>query len=180
MRIGPRAPRRHARGALAELLPEFGEGREAERTSQARLFEALLGLIERLGRQRPVALVLEDLHWADPSTRDFLVFLVRSARTEPLTLLATYRSDELHRRHPLRPVLAELERVPSVQRIALERFSRDEVDQQLAGILDEAPDRTLGDRLYARGRATRSTPRSCWRHRRPASASSPRRCATRC
>src|SRR4051812_3572178 len=93
------------RAALAELLPEFGEGREAERTSQARLFEALLGLIERLGRQGPVALVLEDLHWADPSTRDFLVFLVRSARTEPLTLLATYRSDELHRRHPLRPVL---------------------------------------------------------------------------
>ncbi len=139
------------RAALAELLPEFGEGREAERTSQARLFEALLGLIERLGRQRPVALVLEDLHWADPSTRDFLVFLVRSARTESLTLLATYRSDELHRRHPLRPVLAELERVPGVQRIALERFSRDEVDQQLAGILDEAPDRSLGDRLYARG-----------------------------
>ena len=139
------------RAALAELLPEFGEGREAARTSQARLFEALLGLIERLGRQGPIALVLEDLHWADPSTRDFLVFLVRSARTESVTLLATYRSDELHRRHPLRPVLAELERVPGVHRIALERFSREEVDQQLAGILDEAPDQALGDRLYARG-----------------------------
>ena len=62
--------------------------------------------------------MLEDLHWADPSTRDFLVFLVRSARTEQLCLLVTYRSDELHRRHPLRPVLAELERVPGVQRIA--------------------------------------------------------------
>ena len=90
------------------------------------MFEALLALFDRLG---PVALVIEDLHWADPSTRDFLVFLVRNARTEPLFLLATYRSDELHRRHPLRPVLAELERAPRVERIALERFTRDEVDR---------------------------------------------------
>ena len=151
VRIGPRAPRRHARGPR-RTAPRVRRGpRGGASTSQARLFEALLALIERLGRQGPVALVLEDLHWADPSTRDFLVFLVRSARTEPVTLLATYRSDELHRRHPLRPVLAELERVPGVQRIALERFSREEVDQQLAGILDEAPDQTLGDRLYARG-----------------------------
>jgi DNA-binding CsgD family transcriptional regulator len=119
-------------------------------TSQARLFESLLAVLADLGRDAPVVLVLEDLHWADPSTRDFLVFLVRSARTEPLVLVATYRSDELHRRHPLRPVLAELDRAPRVQRIAVERFSRDEVEQQLAGILDAAPDPALAERLYAR------------------------------
>ena len=141
------------RAALAELIPEFARGLDdPEPASQARLFEALLALIERLGRDRPVALVLEDLHWADPSTRDFLVFLVRSARTEPLCLLVTYRSDELHRRHPLRPVLAELERVPGVQRIAVERFSRDEVAAQLAGILDGPADRRPG-RAPVRARA---------------------------
>jgi DNA-binding CsgD family transcriptional regulator len=139
------------RAALAELLPELGQRSDSEGTSQARVFEALLALIERLGRNGPVALVLEDLHWADPSTRDFLVFLVRSARTEPLVLLATYRSDELHRRHPLRPVLAELERSPGVDRIALERFSREEMDEQLAGILDGPADPVLAERLYARG-----------------------------
>ena len=106
----------------------------------------------RLG---PVALVIEDLHWADPSTRDFLVFLVRNARTEPLFLLATYRSDELHRRHPLRPVLAELERAPRVERIALERFSRHEVVEQLAGILDDAARSRPGrPPVRARRRAT--------------------------
>src|SRR5204862_81186 len=78
----------------------------------------------------------EDLHWADASTRDFLTFLVRSARSERLCLVATYRSDELHRRHPLRPVLSELERVPGVERIALERFALDEVAELVAGILD--------------------------------------------
>ena len=155
-----------ARAALSGLLPEFGVADtgfalrspetppgdlRATLPGQAQLFEALLALIERLGREQPVALVLEDLHWADPSTRDFLVFLIRNARTEPLFLLATYRTDELHRRHPLRPVLAELERVPGVERLALERFSRDEVAEQLAGILDDAPEAELADRLYARG-----------------------------
>ncbi|HEY6691914.1 MAG TPA: AAA family ATPase [Solirubrobacteraceae bacterium] len=139
------------RAALAELLPEFEEDAAPVPTSQARLFEALLVLIERLGRNGPVALVLEDLHWADPSTRDFLVFLVRSARTEPLTLVATYRSDELHRRHPLRPVLAELERVAGVERLPIERFNRDEVAEQLVGIVDGPVESTLTDRLYTRG-----------------------------
>jgi DNA-binding CsgD family transcriptional regulator len=139
------------RAALGELFPEFGDGRDGERASQARLFEALLALIDGLGRDRPVALVLEDLHWADPSTRDFLIFLVRSARAERLCLLATYRSDELHRRHPLRPVLAELERVTGVQRIAVERFSRDEMTEQIACILDMPAEPALADRLYARG-----------------------------
>jgi ATP/maltotriose-dependent transcriptional regulator MalT len=131
---------------LAEALRPFGES-VPDATSQAQVFEALLALFERLG---PLALVIEDLHWADPSTRDFLVFLVRNARTEPLFMLATYRSDELHRRHPLRPVLAELERAPRVERMALERFSRHEVTEQLAGILGDEPDPGLADRLYAR------------------------------
>ena len=131
---------------LVEALRPLGES-VPEGASQAHVFEALLALFERLG---PVALVIEDLHWADPSTRDFLVFLVRNARTEQLFMLATYRSDELHRRHPLRPVLAELERAPRVDRIELERFTRHEVDEQLAGILGDEPDPGLADRLYAR------------------------------
>jgi DNA-binding CsgD family transcriptional regulator/tetratricopeptide (TPR) repeat protein len=143
--------------ALAELMPEFGSkldlpaGPGDERTgNQSRLFEGLLALLERLGAQAPpLVLVLEDLHWADASTRDFLTFLVRSARTEPLCLVATYRSDELHRRHPLRPVLAELERVSGVDRLGLERFDREEVEALVAAILDH-PDPGLAERLFAR------------------------------
>ena len=131
---------------LVEALRPLGES-VPDAASQPQVFEALLALFDRLG---PVVLVIEDLHWADPSTRDFLVFLVRNARTEPVFLLATYRSDELHRRHPLRPVLAELERAPRVERIALERFTRAEVTEQLTGILDDEPEADLTDRLYAR------------------------------
>ena len=140
------------RAALAELMPEFGaSGAVADGEGhQSRVFEALLALIERLGRVQPVVLVLEDLHWADPSTRDFLTFLVRNARTEPLSLVVTYRSDELHRRHPLRPLLAELERTPGVDRLGLERFSRDEMLAQVSAILDAPAPDDLADRLFER------------------------------
>ena len=146
------------RAALAELMPEFGEHLDGLRSAspderqgrQARLFEALLALLDRLGRDKPIVLVLEDLHWADASTRDFLTFLVRSARTEPLALIATYRSDEMHRRHPLRPVLAELERAQGVERLGLDRFALAEVEAQLTGILDMPPEAGLAERLYAR------------------------------
>lgn len=143
--------------ALAELMPEFGTkldlaaaGGEERSGNQSHLFEGLLALLDRLGAQQPpLVLVLEDLHWADASTRDFLTFLVRSARTEPLCLIATYRSDELHRRHPLRPVLAELERATGVDRLGLERFDREEVEALVAAILDR-PDPGLAERLFAR------------------------------
>ena len=129
------------RNALSELLPELGgaETRADDEPSarQGRLFEAMLALLERLGRSGPVLLAIEDLHWADSSTRDFLTFLVRSAREERLCLVVTYRSDELHRRHPLRPLLAELEHAAGVERITLERFDRGELAEQLEGILQE-------------------------------------------
>ena len=59
-----------------------------------------------------------------------------------MLLLATYRSDELHRRHPLRPLLTSWERMRSVDHLELRRFDRDEVAAQLAAILggDPAPD----------------------------------------
>jgi DNA-binding CsgD family transcriptional regulator/tetratricopeptide (TPR) repeat protein len=146
------------RAALAELLPEFGAGDapssggegEGGVAPQSRIFEGLLALLDRLGREQPIVLVLEDLHWADPSTRDFLTFLVRSARSEPLCLVVSYRSDELHRRHPLRPLLAELERSPHVDRLGLERFNRDEVGLQVSAILEAPAPEELADELFER------------------------------
>ena len=94
--------------------------------------------------------MLEDIHWADRSTRAFLVFLARSLWTERVLVIATYRSDELHRRHPLRPLLAELERDTRSRRIELARLTRDELGDLLADILGGAPDAELLERLYSR------------------------------
>ena len=149
------------RAELATLLPELGAGsspagfeqlraNEAATMGQPRLFEALLTLLEQLGRERPLALVLEDIHWADRSTRAFLVFLARSLWSERVLVVATYRSDELHRRHPLRPLLAELERDPRARRVELTRLTREELTDLLADILGGAPDSDLVERLFVR------------------------------
>jgi DNA-binding CsgD family transcriptional regulator len=145
-----------AREELSTLLPEIGpapvrsRGEEGEGTTQRRLFEALLSLIERLGREHPLLLMLEDIHWADRSTRAFLAFLASAMSTERVLVVCTYRSDELHRRHPLRPLLAELERDPRARRIDLVRFTREELAAQLEDILGEAPRPELVERLFTR------------------------------
>jgi len=107
-----------SRPALGRLLPEGGEGpaADSDRTGLARqqMFGAVLGLLTELAAAAPVLLVLEDLHWADTSTRDLVTFLSRMLHRERVALIGTYRTDDLHRRHPLRPVVAELQRLPGV------------------------------------------------------------------
>jgi len=107
-----------SRPALSRLLPDSGDGRPADedRSGLARqqMFGAVLGLLTELAAAAPVLLVLEDLHWADASTRDLVTFLSRMLHRERVALIGTYRTDDLHRRHPLRPVVAELQRLPGV------------------------------------------------------------------
>ncbi|MGW7472018.1 AAA family ATPase [Streptomyces cyaneofuscatus] len=106
-------------GELARLLPELGEApRDAtDEHSTARLFELTVRLLERMSADRPVVLVLEDLHWADASTRHLLAYLFRTLGSGRLLVVGTYRADDIHRRHPLRPLLAELDRLRTVTRV---------------------------------------------------------------
>ena len=113
------------------------DGAPLSATAQARMYELLLGHLRRLTEDGPVVLAIEDLHWADRSTRDLLRFLAVNLRGERLTILATYRADDLHRRHPLRPLIAELERGGWIERLHLRPFTRAEVAEQIAAILGE-------------------------------------------
>ncbi len=137
------------RSALDAILPGLGGG-EAAGAAQSRVFEALLALLDSLSESGPVVLVIEDLHWADSSTRSFIGFLSRTMCTERLLIVGTYRSDELHRRHPLRPLLAELSSDPYTRLIDLPRFTTDELREQLEGILTDPPRPELVERVYAR------------------------------
>jgi DNA-binding CsgD family transcriptional regulator len=107
-----------ARPVLARLLPDVGDGGQGEADwaglTRQQMFGAVLGLLGELAERAPVLLVLEDLHWADASTRDLVTFLLRMLHRERVATIGTYRTDDLHRRHPLRPVLADLLRLPSV------------------------------------------------------------------
>jgi DNA-binding CsgD family transcriptional regulator/tetratricopeptide (TPR) repeat protein len=137
---------------LARLLPELGEATAGrfDEEGMARLFELTARLLERVAADRTVVVALEDLHWADASTRHLLAYLFRTLRTGRLVVLATYRSDDIHRRHPLRPLLAELDRLRTVRRIELGRFNRAEVGRQVAGILACEPDPAQVDDIFER------------------------------
>ncbi|MEY9858964.1 DNA-binding CsgD family transcriptional regulator/tetratricopeptide (TPR) repeat protein [Catenulispora sp. GAS73] len=150
------------RRELAWLLPELAEGlsgddsprgammrpagmerhsdalpavtRAGEQSVRGHLFDAVLGLLEDLGSAETLLLVLEDLHWSDRSTRDLLGFLSRSLRDSRVLIVGTYRTDDLHRGHPLRPFLAELDRIRGVRRIDLGPLTTGETAEQLAAI----------------------------------------------
>ncbi|MEV1026307.1 AAA family ATPase [Streptomyces sp. NPDC050264] len=105
-----------------------GSGPAPDPGSRLQLFEGVAGLLADLTALAPLLLVVEDLHWADQSSRDLLRFLLsrgvlqRPAPGGPphrLAVFASYRADDLHRRHPLRPLLAELVRLPAVDRLEL-------------------------------------------------------------
>ncbi len=141
-----------ARPELARLLPELARtppDRPEGGLALSRFFELYLGVVARLAAQRPLVLVIEDLHWADSSTLSLVAFLARSLRADPVLMILTYRSDELDRRHRLRPVLAELERLRRALRISLDRFDRAAVAQQLSGILGSPADDGVVEQVFA-------------------------------
>jgi DNA-binding CsgD family transcriptional regulator/tetratricopeptide (TPR) repeat protein len=149
------APLAAALPSLGRLLPELatesrpvpppGDGFE-----RVQLFDGVLSLLARLSELAPLLLVIEDLHWADRSTRDLLAFLVRTLRGGRVALVASYRSDELHRRHPLRPLLAELVRLPDLERIELAPFGRAELAEHLQAVAGQPVPPAVVDRILAR------------------------------
>ena len=133
---------------FARLLPELGAvSHEADRGV---LFDRVSGLLARLAAEQPLVVVLEDLHWADRSTRDLIDFLVRAARTARVLLICTYRTDELHRGHPLRGFVAELDRARGVERLDLARLDRDGTAEILASVYGAEPGQRAIDKVHQR------------------------------
>src|SRR5829696_1382267 len=126
-------------------VPTTGE----DDAGRLQLFDAVSGVLgDAAEAGPPLLLVLEDLHWADQSTRDLLSFLLARLRSERLAVVASYRADDLHRRHPLRPLLGELVRLPAVQRLELHPFTPAELGLYLRRVNGApVPDRLVRDVL---------------------------------
>ena len=105
-------------GGTPGAAPPSGGGRD-EGAARAELVEAVHAMLEVLGADRPLLLVVEDVHWADRSTRDLLSVLLARGFASPVSVIVSYRADDLHRRHPLRRALAEWGRMPAVHRMHL-------------------------------------------------------------
>src|SRR5579875_1579797 len=126
-------------------------GERYRAAARARLFGQVLAALGHMSERAPVVLAIEDAHWAGRSARDLLWSLVRNQqRMGRVMVLITFRSDELHRMHPLRLLLAQLGCIRWVRRASLPPLSRDETAEQVAGILAGEPEPGLAESVYAR------------------------------
>ncbi|MEO5664758.1 MAG: AAA family ATPase [Nocardioides sp.] len=100
---------------------------EDQSLDRGNIFAAVHDLFETLAAAGPLLVVVEDTHWADQSTRDMLSFLFSRPFAGPVALVVSYRSDDLHRRHPLRPQVAEWSRLRGVERIQVEPLTDGDV-----------------------------------------------------
>ncbi len=143
----------HHRGDLSSLLPELGgdDTRSGSRSGDVdRVFDAISMTLTEASRRRPVAVVVEDIHWSDAATRDLLGSLVHSLGTAGVLLVATERSGAAPRGHPLRIWLAEQRRFPNVTSLVLGGLSQGELAEQATGILGHVPDDALVEDLFVR------------------------------
>ncbi|WP_460848972.1 helix-turn-helix transcriptional regulator [Nocardioides ultimimeridianus] len=109
-----------AHPALDRLQPghRMGAG-DKQATDRAALFTGVHALLDAAAAQAPVLLVIEDAHWADQSSRDLLGFLFARQYAGTVAIVASYRTEDLHRRHPLRRQVAEWARLPQMSRLSL-------------------------------------------------------------
>lgn len=139
---------------LASLLPALDRqvpaGRDGARGAQGRQYEYLLELLARLADETPVMLIVEDIHWADPSTLDFLSFVARNARSERVLLVATHRLHDGRDLQALERYVDQLERCPAVETISLDPLTENQVREQIEAILLHAADTTITRRITAR------------------------------
>lgn len=145
-RLGPRAD------DLAPLVPDLAGGGDADpESARYRLFATTARLLASLSEEAPVLLLLDDLHWAAPSTLLMLRHLARSTVPMSVLLVATYRDTELERTHPLTGALADLRRDAGVERISLTGLSSEEVAAYIemtgGGVVSRFGD-SLAEALY--------------------------------
>jgi DNA-binding CsgD family transcriptional regulator/tetratricopeptide (TPR) repeat protein len=114
-------------GPLFDVAQGTGGELEELVRAAARPHEITAALARELAGGRTAILVVEDLHWADEATLDVLRLLARKVRDIPSLVLASYRDDELDRRHPLTLVLGELATEHAVTRLEVVALSPDAV-----------------------------------------------------
>ncbi|MCI0347780.1 MAG: AAA family ATPase, partial [Chloroflexi bacterium] len=146
-----------ARTEITRLVPELATriadlppAGEFDPSAQSRLFELVLGILERLAAQAPLVLIVEDLQWADRATLDLLVFLAHGLDDAAALIVVTVRTDDLGSHAGVLAALAELERDDNVDRIDLAAFGRDELVEQLASLTGSAPPPDVVDRVLER------------------------------
>lgn len=148
----------HTYGELARVVPELGAPDTVDDAADAlllndrqmRLFGQAATLLERAAVRTPVVLAVDDLHWADQSTLDLISFMVHTVTSSPIVIVLAYRTDEMTRRHPLRPLLARLQRADHVITVPVRALDRSEVAELATALLGELPGTAMLDDVHTR------------------------------
>ncbi len=141
---------------LAQLFPQLGNGASATPAgdpaqAKLRMFESVVTLLEQWARERGLLLVLDDVHWADSSTRHLLDYAARRLVRSRVMLLATYRSDELDRTHPLTRTVQVWQRAGLAETVSVDAMTPEQVAEMIAAILDaEDVSAELAELVHAR------------------------------
>jgi len=106
--------------------------------AKMRLFESMLLLLRDAARSRGLLLILEDLQWADPATRELLDYATRRLRSTNVLVIATYRTDEMHRKHALLPTIQGWRRNGQVELVDLGSLNAAQVAEMVCAIFEEA------------------------------------------
>ncbi len=124
---------------LARLLPSLGTPRIGDSVShdQHRLYWEVTGFLQALAAENPLAVLIDDLHWADAASLDLLLHLARHTAGNRILLLGTYRDVEVNRQHPLEGALRDLQREDLVERIAVRRLEQSSTAALMAASMGE-------------------------------------------
>jgi DNA-binding CsgD family transcriptional regulator len=146
----------HVRSELARLIPDWAASPASAQQApihgweQGRLFAAMRDLLAALTAERSCALVIEDVHWADATTLDFLSYLTAVDRDGATRVMLSCREEELDPKHPVGQWLAEVARQVGVTQLTLDRLSQPEVAEQVRGLLRAAVPPSFVDVVFAR------------------------------
>jgi len=141
------------RAILAPVFPqlETSAGQGAEQvTERERPFELIFRVLERLAAEEPVLLILEDMHWADPTSLEVLHHLAHRAPSIHMLLIATYRTDEIHSTHPLRKLLGAMARDRVGEEMRLQPLTREETGEMLKAIIGTEPNEAFSASIWKR------------------------------
>jgi len=134
---------------LRRLFPDLPPPLETPPEQSRRLlFDAIVQVLTRTAGDRPVLLVLEDLHWADEGTLSLLGHLARLVAKIRVIIVGTYRDLELDAGGPLAATLDDLMRLHLLRRITLGGLSQPAVAEMIAALCDRDPPSAVVDFIY--------------------------------
>ncbi len=137
--------------SIAGLLPGLKPYQGVETSPdqlRLRLFDAISSFLMRASSDKPMLIVLDDLHWADEGTLKLLAYVARQLKQTHLLILGIYRDVEVRRTHPLAGVLGELSRERLFERHALKGLSEEEVQAFCAAALPADSARMFAGRVH--------------------------------